>query len=46
LMGGVRGGWRKQLILMVSSTPAKFCKTSLFQNRKTLKPWLFNYSSR
>jgi hypothetical protein len=46
LMGGVRGGWRKQLILMVSSTPAKFCKTSLFQNRMTLNPWLRSHASR
>ena len=46
LMGGVRGGWRKQLILMVSSTPSKFCKTSLFQNRKTLNPWLWSHASR
>jgi hypothetical protein len=45
LMGGVRGGWRRQLILMVSSTPSKFCKTSLFQNLKTLNPWLRSHSS-
>jgi hypothetical protein len=46
LMGGVRGGWRRQLSLMVSSTPSKFCKTSLFQNRKTLNPWLRSHASR
>src|SRR5450759_2398784 len=46
LMGGVRGGWRKQLTLMVSSTPSKFSKTSLLQNRKTLNPWLRSHSSR
>ena len=39
-MGGVRGGWRKQLTLMLSSTPSIFCRTSLFQNLKTLNPWL------
>jgi hypothetical protein len=36
-MGGVRGGWRQQVLRIASKTPSIFPKTSLFQKRKVLK---------